>query len=265
MKKTILASILLSLFLGGCASSGYKDFYKSYANQQQIEEMKTDSRVIYLKDNEEPKIYSSGDLKKDMQILRSRKYYPIGYSSFNGGFEGEEQVKAQAKKIGAVLAIYGWKYTNSQTNSGALVLPKTNYHSGTVYGSSGGYASYSGTSTGTTVIPYSNTQRRYDQEAIFFVHTTYKYEFGTSGSEEITREKRIEIGHNGIMVNVIIEKSPAYKSDLLVGDIIIKINNNSIKDYKHFSTLSQNCVDKKGECLVTVIRDSEHKDIKINF
>ena len=68
-----------------------------------------------------------------------------------------------------ILALYGYKYTNTQTNSGALVLPKTNYHSGTVYGSSGGYASYSGTSTGTTIVPYSNTQRRYDQQAMFFI------------------------------------------------------------------------------------------------
>jgi hypothetical protein len=265
MKKTILLSILLSIFLGGCASSGYQDFYKPYLNKNQKSEMKANPKIIFLKDNEEPKIFTSGDLNKDTIKLRSRKYIPIGYSSFNGGWEDESEVKAQAKRLGAIIAIYGWKYTNSQTNSGALVLPKTNYHSGTVYGSNGGYASYRGTSSGTTVIPYSNTQRRYDQEAIYFVGSTYKYEFGTLGSQEITREDRIKIGSNGIMVNVIVEETPAYKSDLLVGDIIIKINNQSIKNHKHYSDLLTECVKKKGKCLVTIIRDNKEKTIIVNL
>lgn len=263
MKKTILVSILISLLLGGCASSGYTDFYKSYATPKQVKKAKEDPDMVFLKDNEEPKIFTSNDLKKDILTFRSRGYRAIGRSSFNGGWEDKSQVIAQAKKVGAVLVIYSWKYTNSQTNSGALILPKTNYHSGTVYGSSGGYASYSGTSTGTTVIPYSNTQRRYDQEAIFFIKSNKKLKFGIS-MKDISREKRIEIGTSGVLVDVIMENSAAYNSNLLIGDIIIKMNGIDIQNRKQISQMMKD-FDIVNNCILTVVRNGKEKDIEIKF
>ena len=265
MKKTILISVLLSLFLGGCASSGYKDFYKPLATKEQLNKAKQNPNLVFLKNNEEPKIYTSQNLQKDDITLQSRGYRLIGYSSFNGGWEKETSIIEQAKRIGAVLAIYKSDYTNTQTNSGALVLPKTNYHSGTVYGSNGGYASFSGTSTGTTVVPYSNTQRRYDQTAWFYIYdkSIKKLKFGI-GTNDIPRKKRIEINTTGVYVKIIFEGTPVYNSNLLMGDIIIKMNGIKIKNNEQILKMMQE-FDTSNKCIFTVLRNGQEKDIEISF
>lgn len=269
MKKSLLSlffGVTITLLISGCASSGYKDFYKPYFKDS-VDFNNKNPDAEFLKEGEEPKVYSTDNFDRDILSLKSKRFFPIGESNFNGELEDEIAVKEQAKRVGAKIALYGWKFTNTQTNSGVLMLPQTNYSTTNLYGSVGGTI-YSGTaytqSSGTQMVPYSNTQRRYDQIAVFFVKNNYKYDFGTAQSTEISREERIKIGSFGIKVNVIIENTPAYKSDLLVGDIIIEINNHKINSYDNYGNLIDSCV-SKGECLLKVNRDGEEKTILIKF
>ena len=271
MKKSILSSIIgvfITIFVGGWASSGYKDFYKPYYKESDNDFRNKYKELEFLKEGEEPLVYSTDNFDRDILSLQSKRFFPIGQSNFNGGFEDETAVKEQAKRIGAKIALYGWKYTNTQTNSGVLMLPKTNYSTTNLYGSVGG-TMYSGTaytqSSGTQMVPYSNTQRRYDQTAVFFIKSNYPYDFGTASSTEISRDERIKIGSFGIKVNVIIENTPAFNSDLLIGDVIIGVNNEKINNYADYDRLTNNCVSNKGECLLEVYRNDSVKNIIINF
>lgn len=252
----------------GCVGSSYNKYYKSYFKESISELKEKYPKMELLKDSEEPIVYSVSDLNSEVQKLKSKRYVLLGYSSFNGKFEKETKIIDLAKDLGAKVAIYTWKYTNTQTNSGVLALPKTNYSNTYISGNVGG-TYYSGTgytkSTGTSYTPYTVTQRRFDQTALFFVKSNYPYDFGTSASTMITRDERIKIGSNGVRVNVIIEDTPAYKSNLLVGDIILSINSKTINSKKDFSLLSDECVDSKDICNVEVYRNGNKKNIEISF
>lgn len=271
MKKSILSFLLgvnIILFINGCASSGYKDFYTRYYNDSDEEFRKKYPELEFLKEGEEPLVYRTNDFKKDMILLNSRRYFPIGKSSFNGEFEGEKAIIEQAKSIGAKIALYEWKYTDTQTNSGVIMLPKNNYSTSTFNGNAGG-TMYSGTlntqSTGTQMIPYTNTQRRYDQTAVFFVKSNGIYNFGTAKSYEISRDERINIGSNGVKIRVIIENTPAYKSDLMVGDIVTEINSHKINNIDDYNKLTEKCVSSKNNCTLKVYRKGKEKNIIIKF
>lgn len=271
MKKSIINLIIIffvSIFINGCASSGYKDFYKPYFKESVSDFKKKHPEIEFLKEDEEPIVYTTNDFDKDMISLNSKRYFPIGASSFNGQIEDEQAVIEQAKNIGAKIALYGWEYTNTQTNSGVLLLPKNDYSTTNVYGNVGG-TMYSGTaytqSSGTQMVPYSNTQRRYDQKAIFFVKSNDVYDFGTAKSYEISRNERINIGSNGVKIRVIIENTPAYNSDLMVGDIVMEINSLKVNNIDDYNKFTEQCVSNKNNCVLKIYRSGQEKIILIKF
>ncbi|RBQ31799.1 hypothetical protein CRU92_06200 [Arcobacter sp. FW59] len=255
--------IISFIFFTGCASNGYKEFYTPFDNEKELLALKNNPNYSFLKKDEEPKLIYSKNLEKDIKDLERKHFYQIGYSSFNGGLEDIENLKSQAKKIGALIALYTSKFTNTQTNSGTLVLPQTNYYSGSVY-SNNGIANFNGTNTSSTFVPFSNTQRRYDQEAIFFIKSNEKQKFGLSFIN-ISREEQIKIGKNGVIVDIIYEDTPVYYSQLLEGDIITQIDNIDIKNAKQVDDILADYDTSKGICTFTIIRNNEIKEIEIRF
>ncbi len=161
--------IIAVVFLLTACASGYQQFYKQYVDPKNLAD------VELLQPGEESKVYGTSNFDKDIKTLRSKMYIPIGYSSFNGKYEDESKVKAQAKRVGATVVLVNSQYTNTQTTTPPLFIPNssTTYSFGSVYGG-GIYGGYSGTSTtyGSTVVPITTQQRRYDQTAVFFVKST---------------------------------------------------------------------------------------------
>lgn len=271
MKKLIMnftLVIFVSLFIDGCVSSGYKDFYKPYFQESISEFKKKYPEMEFLKEGEEPEVYMTNNFDKDMISLNSKRYFPIGESYFNGEIEDKKAVIEQAKNVGAKIVLYGIKYTNTQTNSGVLMLPKNNYTTTNIYGNVGG-TMYSGTaytqSSGMEMVPYSNTQIRYDQRAIFFAKSNDVYNFGTAKSYEISRDERINIGSNGVKIRVIIENTPAYSSDLMVGDIVTEINSQKVNNIDDYNKLTEECVSNKNNCKLKVYRNGQERIILIKF
>ena len=261
----IYALAALSIIISGCTSS-HTQFYKEYPYTATM--LQNDSKgLIFLADGEEPKVLSTDNIERDTKIMVSKHYVPIGFSSFNGELEGADSVADQARRIKAVTALYAWKYINTQTNSGTLLLPQTNNFSGTVntYGTNGSaFSTFNGSSTGTVATPYSITQRRYDQEAVFFLKDTKKGKFGILPSE-LSREKKIEIGGYGILIDNIFEDSPAYNSELLIGDILIEMDGKKIQDFQDFEKMLREFDTSKGICSWTIIRNGATKIVKIKF
>lgn len=261
MKKLLLFAAAV-LILNGCVASGYQKFYKSYIDINAIPDIET------LQPGEEPQVFGTNDFERDINILRSKRYIVIGFSSFNGGYEDIKNAVAQAKRIGATLILTKSEYTNTQTTNSALFLPntQTTYHSGNVYSGSA-YGSYSGTSTsyGSTIVPYTTNQRRFDQAAAFLVKSNQKVKFGVS-INDLTPELRSELERNtGALIELVIEDTPAFYANVMAGDILTSIDNVAVKNAEHASQLLK-AVDASAEfSYLKVIRKGEEKEIKISF
>jgi PDZ domain-containing protein len=257
----VLFILLVAFVMAGCAS-GYQKFYKPRVDARTLR------YVELLKPDEEPKVYGTKNFKRDINKLRSKLYIPIGHSSFNGEYEDESKVKAQAKRIGATLVLVNSKYTNTQTTTTPLFFPNssTTYHSGSVYGS-GGYGGYSGTSTtyGSTVVPITTHQRRYDQTAVFFVKSTKKPRFGIF-FKNLSNEQRIALERNtGVIIGIVVEESPAFYSNVLPGDILIKVNDSDVRNGKHAHELLGKVSPNANSAVFTVIRKGKEQTITVKF
>jgi len=283
MKNIMLGSIniIISIIFTGCATSGYKTFYKQYGTNEQLQQVKLNSNYKFLEKGEEPQVYSTNNFDIDSKKLRARGYVPIGASSFNGAYEDTKNAINQAKRIGATLVLIKSSYTNTETRTSTLLLPdnKTTYSSGrsntnSTYNSNNGYTGYgnantnyygSSTTYGTKAIPYTKNTRRYDQSAMYFIKNTKPPKFGTLNSTEISSEERIKLGYSGIKINLIQENTPVYNSNILIGDILIKLDGINVKNYKHFNELLDNFDISIGYSIWTIIRNGSQKNIRINF
>jgi len=256
-----LVTLSLAIVIAGCAS-GYHQFYKPYVDTRTLND------VELLKPGEEPKIYGTDDFDRDIKALRSKQYVPVGFSSFNGKYEDESNVKAQAMRVGATVVLVNAKYTNTLTTTSPLFLPKssTTYHSGSVYGG-GVYGGYSGTSTtyGKTVVPITTHQMRYDQTAMFFVKSTKKLKFGVSVLNLKDEQRRALQRNTGAIIDSVVEGSPAFYSNVIAGDILIKINDSEVRDAKHALELMKGVSPSASSTKFTVIRNGKEQGITIKF
>ncbi|MFA5072743.1 MAG: PDZ domain-containing protein [Nitrospirota bacterium] len=262
-KKTVQRSLALALifFMTGCVS-GYQQFYKPFADATTLKD------VEILKPDQEPQVFGTNNFDKDIMILRSKRHIAIGESSFNGGYEDESKVKDQARRVGATVVLVNTKYTNTLTTTSPLFLPSSSstYYSGSVYagGVSGGYSG-SSTTYGTTVVPITTHQRRYDQTAVFFVRSTKKLKFGVSVAD-LTSDQRVSFERNtGAVVNIVIEDTPAFYSNVLPGDILIEINGSKVLNAKNALELMNAADISAGSASFRVIRAHEEKAIAITF
>lgn len=255
--------IILSLafILSGCAS-GYQKFYKPYADAKTLPDVQT------LSPNDTPKIFASDDLARDVRIARSKGYIVVGESSFNGERESERGMVQQAQQNGAVMVLFSSKFAGTRTITTPLFLPnnKTTYSSGTVNGT-GGSANYSGTSTtyGTTVVPLTTEQQRYNQAAVYFVKSTRKPRVGLVALD-LTPELRKNLERNtGVIVDIVREESPAFIANVLPGDVIIEINGATVINSKHAYELLQAASPPQGRFTLKIIRNGTERLIDINL
>ena len=223
MKKVVIA--VLSLPLAACVS-GYAQFYKPAPGATQEAIAKTRAAPPPAVPIVE---YSAMPLKWDQYAQRG--YASIGYSSFNSGHkESEQNAIAQAQKVGAdLVVIINPRYTGSVTSQIPITTPtaETSYSNGsaTAYGAGGSVTAY-GNSTTTTYgsrtdyIPI--TTNRFDYGAVYFVKR--KYVLGVNWRELTNEERSARQSNSGAYVTSVVDGTPAFRSDILAGDIITKVN-----------------------------------------
>jgi hypothetical protein len=161
-------------------------------------------------------------------------YVLIGKSLFNGPIEGRAAAIKKARDVGAEIIVLDVKYTN--TNQGAIPITTQQTTTSTtrgnvsVYGGGGPVnGTYSDTTTTfspqTSYIPYS--VNNYDQQALFFARQATPCVGILIG--ELADEDRRSIGSNkGARVLAVRRYSPAYNSDIIVGDLILSIDGQTI-------------------------------------
>lgn len=260
MTKTLI--IFALTVLGGCTQSGYKQYYTPYVDAKTLPDVKL------IGPNEEPQVLVSNNLERDIHSLRAKKYIVVGHSSFNGSYEDRENVAAQAKRIGATLVITKSEYTETQSTTSALLIPnnQTTYHSGSVY-SGGLYGGYRGTSTtyGTTAVPFTTHQRRYDQVAVYLVKSTQKYRFGVSITD-LTPQMRADLERNtGAFIYNVFEDTPAFYSNVIPGDVLISINGNPVKNAQKAEEIMNAIPDSQLSTTFVLLRKGEEISIELEI
>jgi hypothetical protein len=264
MKYSLLSILSLVIFLNGCVTSGFNNFYTSFVDSNTI------PKEYKLQEGEDPKVYFSKNLDEDILEMESQHYVRIGYSYFNGPEASDSEVMNAAKNLaknkGAKIALYNYYYTD--TRSGSLTLPsiQTSQQSGNIF-SGGNSAYYRGTTKtyGTSTTNYSI--RRYDFVAILFVpmsenSTSIKLGFYCV---PLTNEIRKNVGTNtGVYIPVVYKNTPAYYANLMIGDVIININGYDILDMNSMEQILRS-MQPGDKMTISVIRNGEKKIIEYNM
>ena len=220
--------------LSGCAS-GYKQFYKPAQGltPERISEIRiappTGSPMVERAQPADPQVV--------LDAYAKRGFIMIGSSSFNSGqTESEDSAIEQGQSVGADLVlILNPRYTRSVTSSIPITIPNTttSYSTGTAtaYGPGGTVNVYgSGTTTtygsSTTYVPM--TVHRSDYGAVFFV----KQRFGFGAFfRDLTDSERQELQTNkGAVIRLIVDGTPAFNADILVGDIVTAIDGSPVSN-----------------------------------
>jgi len=259
--KRIIFFLSLFCLLSSCAS--LSSFYRPYVD------VKTLNDASVLESDAEPEVFLSNDLNNDVQEILSEHYYCIGCTSFNDRQINEKSIvsmiKRQCKAVGATLAVYNINYAGTQINTISLPNRKTTYRRGSIYRDYR-FDSFNITERSTKWKDYTYRVRHYDYTVYYFVRFTSKSKlrFGIR-YRDLTNEIRQKYKrNNGVFVDVVYKRTPAFNKNILVGDIIIKINGediNNVDDIEKFLSKSNS-----GDLLeIELQRDYEIQTIKLQL
>lgn len=259
MRKVLLIAAVV--MLTGCAN-GFQQYYKAHKDAD------TMTDVARLADGATPVIQRSDDMKRDVGIALSKGYVIIGQSSLNGSVQSDALLITQAKTVRATLVLLSSNFTETRNITTPLFLPnnQTTYSTGRVNGAFGG-ANYNTSSTtyGTTVVPITTQQQRYDQNAVYFVKSTKKFRVGVF-FENLTPELRTRYERNtGVRVGIVMEGTPAFAANLLPGDVVTEINGAPVVDTNLFMEQLQVASAKEGTFTLKVLRNGAERLVAVQL
>lgn len=229
MKQLLSAALVAaSAALAGCAS-GYKEFYRpsNELTPQRVTELRAAPPTVQPL-VERGRSWNAVDV---LDAYAKRGYIMIGNSMFNSGrAESEDAAVLQGKEVGADLVlILNPNHTGSVTSSVPITTPTTSTTysnaTATAYGRGGPVTAYgSGTSTtyGTTTNYIPITVNRVDYGAVYFI----KRKFGLGALfRDLNDAERQELQTNrGAVADLIVDGTPAFNADLLIGDVFTSID-----------------------------------------
>jgi hypothetical protein len=262
----------VSALVAGCQSP-YSTFYTKTVTDEQTE--------LLLPFSGKTEIFSvpSAELKNSAAVLSNRGYAMLGYSSFeaNAG-DYSSSLKAMAKNVGADVVVIASE--DAGTMSGVMPLVSyspgqtaTTYSSGqaNAYATSGmrsatATANYSGISTTTTSGTYSTSYVPYQvRRASFAAGYFRKSRFIFGGSvENLSEAEWAAAGRNaGVRVTALVERSPAFLANVLIGDILLTIDGETIYSESHFRELTRS---KAGRTVrISALRRGALVDIDVQL
>ena len=247
-KLTFLLSLTFLFLFSGCGGMPYHDFYTDTNLTGGVSKEVLSKCCILLKENEEPKLVKGNidNMENEEIEMFEDGYDLLGYSSFNAGNVDQSGAITQAKSVNASVVILYSKYSNTISGSIPLTTPdvQTSYSgvSGNIYGSGGGFASYSGSGTTTTYgtqttyIPYNT--RRYDYHASYWIKRDIEGLPIGATMVEVPKEIRQKMGSNkGILLYAVTKNGPFYMADIISGDVLLKIGDKEIYRKDAFETI----------------------------
>ncbi|HMI82806.1 MAG TPA: PDZ domain-containing protein [Polyangiaceae bacterium] len=259
-----LASLLMFL---GCAS-GYQTFYTPAAGA-------TPAAIAANRASAPPATptlerSAPGDAESMLANYKKRGYVMVGHSMFNSGTnESEASALKQGQAIGADLVlVINPQYRGSVTSNIPITTPTstTSYTAGsaTAYGPAGPVTAYGSASTTTygnktTYMPM--TVHRSDYGAIYFVKQRF-----TLGAfvRDLNDGERQELQTNqGVVVLTIVDDTPAFRADILPGDVIAAIDGVTVPNQAGFGKMTS---ERKGKLVtITLVRRGDRVEKTVQF
>ena len=209
--NTYLAIFTLAVCLG-CVNP-YVQFYKDRTNGQ-----KPDPKRFQLCD-EPIDVFQGTDPQRDTDSLNEDGYFIVGYSNYNGARDaGREAFLEQARKVNACRVLfYDPKHTGSRTGSMSTYIP----------------GPYVGMAVTTPIVT-----ERYDYLVTYWIKLRPEFIRLGLNYRELTSDERSKLGSNrGVMVSTVMKGTPAFRADILKGDIIRSVGGKSADDMKTFASL----------------------------
>ena len=252
MKRLVLLLLLASPSLQ--AKDGYSQFYTATPGA-------TPEAVRANRANPPPAmplvVRFSDDPNVVIQAYARKGYDSIGYSTFTSGRpEKEDGAIKQAQRVEAdIVALLNPEFSESVTRVVPVTTPttQTTYSSGqaTAYGNNGSVTAYgTGTSTtqGSTTTYVPRTTNRYEYGAIYFVKG--KFNFGAYTRPLNDSERRRLETNSGLVILLVVDDTPAFKSDILPGDILLSGNGIPISNEDVFSQIKTSNAGKTLNLLI---------------
>jgi len=274
--KMLLLAAGFGIFLTGCAINPAARFY-----QDHTPEMPVAFKQMLLPPNGNPQIIGIAESqhKEEIHRLEEQGYAIIGNLAVEGPAISQSQLIEQAKRAGAAIVLVSSEFSGSQQG----VRPIINYQPGQTYTTSeygtvnanaygsGGYASGFGTYSGSATTTSSGT---FNTQYVPYQYNTYRTVasfwrkikpaiFGVRYSP-IPEALRISLQRNtGAYVSAVIQDEPAFKANILAGDIIIQIADTPITNMQETSPPLQAHAGEKIP--IKVIRNGQILDIEVQL
>jgi len=240
MRVLVVLTLLCTTTVSGCAVNG---FAKYYAPGPGVESSKllTDPRLEHPKG--EIRVFgSTGNAESDNVVMVEHGYLRIGVSNFYGPAQVQtrEMLIQQAKAVhaDAVVLFTQFRDTLSGVRTLTFVAPPTTTTS--VAAASSGYSSAAVASSVTTPGSVSTSQIPYSIDRNNVVATYWvkldmsRIRLGVM-SNPLPDNLRTKLQRNtGIIVFAVQEGTPAFRANVLRGDIILKINGEDVIDVASF-------------------------------
>lgn len=269
-----LTVTLATVALAGCAN-GFEKFYRPDPAAQQVK-----GKPFMAPIPATPSLYShSNDVQADAKRMAENGFILIGTSSFSGAANKvhESQALEQAKKVGATVVLVKSQYQGTVTGTMPFTVPgapqvSTVNTAGTVnaYGS-GGYATgnYNATSTITSPgipttyqIPYSVVRNEYFA-SYWAAQDPNKARLGARAAP-LPDAMRSELQRNtGVYVPIVMRGTPAFRANVLEGDVIVRIGGEEVIDPSGFDTQLTRFAG--SDVVLTVIRNGTSHDISVRL
>jgi hypothetical protein len=257
-----------TLMLASC-TSGYKTFYTPSpgATPEAIAALRAaPPPVTPILERSAP-----GNPETILAAYAKRGYVAIGHSTFNSGTsESEASAVKQGQDVGADLVlVLNPQYTGSETYSIPMSTPTstTSYTTGsaTAYGSGGPVTAYGSSMTTTygsqtTYMPM--TVHRADYGAIYFVKQ--RFNLGAIVRNLNDKERQELQTNQGVVILTVVDDTPAFKADMLPGDVIATIDGVTVPNQGGFVKMT---AERRGKLInITLIRRGQRieKSVQLN-
>ena len=255
---------LIAIFVG-CANP-YEKFYHDQLFGRHINEVPS-LEITSVS----PSLYATENMPRDLQAMVENGFALIGYSTFNSGPVDSNKAMEHAKNLGAAVVIVQSRYTHTVTGSVPWTVQNpdqtvTTMTQGNLYGS-GGYSTFSGTSTSTAPGGSTTYQMPYSVDRSDYVATYWvKRKPPALGIivADLPDTLRQKLQRNrGVVVLAVLKGSPAFAADILKGDVVVGIDGDATNDPRSFLEVA---IKYRGKRVtIKIIRDGKPMNIDLTL
>lgn len=258
MKLPVL--LLLAASLGGCAASGYRQHYEPHQPPP------ADAR--YLGENEAPLVVRvAPDAYADtVQRYRSRGHAVLGSATFSGRAEPRRAALAQARRVRATVVVLTSRYSGTATEIVPLHVPGTDlvpvHGVATIEGRRVPVRSYQAIYT-THVVPMATQVHLYDHVAAFLVRREAVPPAGLELTALTPPLRRLHERNSGAVVDVVHEDSPAFRADVLEGDLIVAVDGEPVASVAAAEAALAAAARRGGPLTLRLIREKAVRELTL--